>query len=370
MSLEGNLRARMGDYTTGLELVRAALALALENNLEWSGAEAYQRLADSLEQSGDYPAARQTYLDAADFCHTQGAEAVALLCQACMTAVLRQTGEWDRCMEVCREVLSAAASTAHARAAAHGMMGLVHAQRGEAHRARAVLLDAEREARHIELGPVEILSAWGLAMVDDLEGRTDRAIERCRELLDHWAKTEERHYAIPAFRWAASLLAAHRADAELRLCANALAQIVAETGTAESVAALGHALGEVCLVDGSTSQSRHTSINPSSSWSRWSCHTSARTPRCAWARAGRGRRTGRGHRASGRRLSACTQSRRAAADDDCRARVRGHRRAGEQRLGLRAVGLMERGGLTRREVEVLRLVANGHPTARSPTCWC
>jgi DNA-binding CsgD family transcriptional regulator len=31
----------------------------------------------------------------------------------------------------------------------------------------------------------------------------------------------------------------------------------------------------------------------------------------------------------------------------------------ERRLGRRAAGLLERGGLTRREVEVLRLVANG-----------
>ena len=66
-----------------------------------------------------------------------------------------------------------------------------------------------------------------------------------------WTRTDERHYAIPALRWAASLLATRRADEDLRACASALARIVAETGTAEAVAALGHALGEVCLVDGS-----------------------------------------------------------------------------------------------------------------------
>ena len=48
----------------GLDLVRVALSLALENNLAAPAAEIYQRLADSLEHTGDYNAARATYEDA------------------------------------------------------------------------------------------------------------------------------------------------------------------------------------------------------------------------------------------------------------------------------------------------------------------
>ena len=95
LCLEGNVRARTGQYAVGLEQVRAGLALALKHNLSGPAAEGYQRLADALEHSGDYAAARQSYLAAADFCQTQGAEGVAQLCLACMTVVLRQTGEWQ-----------------------------------------------------------------------------------------------------------------------------------------------------------------------------------------------------------------------------------------------------------------------------------
>ncbi|HLZ31764.1 MAG TPA: AAA family ATPase [Chloroflexota bacterium] len=360
LGLEGNVRARMGQYQVGLEQVRTGLAMALERNLSGPAAEIYQRLADSLEHSGDYAAARQSYLAAADFCQARGAEAVAQLCLACMTVVLRQTGEWERCAQVCRDVLGSGAATAHAHAVALGMLGLVFAQRGEVPRARPLLFDAEREARKIELVAMELLSAWGLAMVDDLDGRVESAANRCRGLLELWARTDERHYAVPALRWAASLLAACRADEDLRACANALARIVAETGTAEAVAALGHALGEVCRVDGNLEQSRDHFLQALKQLD------SLDLP---YERAHSTLRAGLAQVAAGDRSAGIEQL----ADAYRRARNLGARplaaaaarelqhlgESVERRLGRRAGGLLERGGLTRREVEVLRLVASG-----------
>jgi tetratricopeptide (TPR) repeat protein len=207
ISLEGNVRARMGQHEVGLERVRSALALALEHNLSTSAAEAYQRLADSLEHAGEYAAARQTYLDAADFCQAQGVDATAQICLACLTAVLRQTGEWAHCAEICRTVLSGESIPQHARAAASGILGLVHAHRGEAQRARPLLQEGQRIAHHIGLGPMQLLSAWGLMLVDDLEGSTESAFERGRQLLELWSQTDERHYIVPALRWMASFFA-------------------------------------------------------------------------------------------------------------------------------------------------------------------
>jgi tetratricopeptide (TPR) repeat protein len=235
--------------------VRAGLARALEHNLSGPAAEVYHRLADALEHAGDYAAARESYMAAADFCQAQGADAVAQLCLACMTVVLRQTGEWESCVQVCREVLASSAATAHARTAALGMLGNGPrpARRGAA--GTSASPGGQRCARQIELVATQLLSAWGMAMVDDTDGRVESAVDRCRALLELWTRTDERHYAVPALRWAASLLATRRAGEDLRACANALARIVAETGTAESVAALGHALGEICLVDSSFDQS-------------------------------------------------------------------------------------------------------------------
>jgi tetratricopeptide (TPR) repeat protein len=58
---EGNARARMGQGQQGVELVRAGLAMALENGLAGPAAEIYQRLADALEHAGDYAGASATY---------------------------------------------------------------------------------------------------------------------------------------------------------------------------------------------------------------------------------------------------------------------------------------------------------------------
>jgi tetratricopeptide (TPR) repeat protein len=205
MGLQGNLQARMGQQQPGLERVRAGLALALDHNLSAPAAEVYQRLADTLEHTGDYVAARQTYVTATDFCQTNGAPAMAQLCMACMTVVLRQTGEWQQAGEVCRTVLASEAASTHARSAALCVLGSIYAHQGHAGRARPLLLESVRLARRIELVSAEVLAGWGLAIVDDLDGEAEQAAERCRELFARWSQTEERcagppHCSRPAER--------------------------------------------------------------------------------------------------------------------------------------------------------------------------
>lgn len=107
----------------GLALVQRGLALALAHNLASAAAEIYQRLADALEHAGDDAGARETYLTAFDFCQANAIPATAQLCVACLTVVLRQTGEWERAQTLCREVLASQHSSAHARAVASGSLG-------------------------------------------------------------------------------------------------------------------------------------------------------------------------------------------------------------------------------------------------------
>src|SRR5205814_1593899 len=83
------VRARAGDGDAGLRIVRAALSDALTHGDHGSAAEAYQRLADSLEHAGDYRAARASYSEAAEFCELNGAGTLGEVCLACLTMVLR-----------------------------------------------------------------------------------------------------------------------------------------------------------------------------------------------------------------------------------------------------------------------------------------
>jgi ATP/maltotriose-dependent transcriptional regulator MalT len=250
VALEGNVRARMGDGRVGLELVRAALATALDRNLTAAAAEIFHRLADSLEHGGEYSAARATYDDAFAFCVAGGAEATAQLCLGCLAAVLRQTGDWQRSVRVCDDVLGSPAATLHARAAAASTLGSICAVRGEAQRARALLLEALSIARRIELTSAGVLAEWGLALLDHFQDAEQRAIERSHGILERWQQTEERHYTIAPLRWATSLLAECGDAPGARACAAALAQIAADTGQPEALSALAHALGEIALIDG------------------------------------------------------------------------------------------------------------------------
>ncbi|HET9223168.1 MAG TPA: AAA family ATPase, partial [Roseiflexaceae bacterium] len=168
--LQGNIYARMGQVEEGLAQVRAALALALEHNLAGAAAEIYQRLADALEHSGDYIGAKDTYTTAFAFCQANTIPATAQLCAACLTVVLRQIGEWERAMTLCREVLASEDSTVHARAVAGGMLGSLYALRGQPRLAQPLLLEAATLAQKIELAAVEMLAAWGLALVAELNG--------------------------------------------------------------------------------------------------------------------------------------------------------------------------------------------------------
>lgn len=254
LGLRGNVYARMGQVPQGLALVQQGLALALAHNHAGAAAEIYQRLADSLEHAGDYVGARETYQTAFDFCQSNAIPASAQLCVACLTAVLRQTGEWERAMTLCREILASQHSSAHARAVASCMLGSIYAHRGQTHRAQPLLLAAAALARQIELAAVELLAAWGLALLHELNGAPDMAAEQCRFMLSRWEQIEDCHYAVPALRWAVSFFGATNADADARACANALARIASTTGQAEALSALAHALGEIALLDNNPGQ--------------------------------------------------------------------------------------------------------------------
>ena len=129
---EGNVRTRMGQGQE-VELVRAGLAMALEQGLAGAAAEIYHRLAD-FEHTGDYRAATEAYDEAAKFCAANALEPTAQLCRACLTAVLRQTGDWDRAVALCRQVIDSADATLHARAVATGNFGSILGLRGQTRR--------------------------------------------------------------------------------------------------------------------------------------------------------------------------------------------------------------------------------------------
>jgi DNA-binding NarL/FixJ family response regulator len=359
LGLEGNVRARMGQGSAAVQLVRAGLALALEHNLSGAAAEIYQRLADSLEHVGDYRGAQDTYDEALGYCAANALEPTAQLCLARLTVVLRQAGDWDHAAGLCRDVLDSPAATLHARGAASGTLGLILALRGQRGPARPLLLESATVSRRIDLVAMQLLSGWGLAVLEQARSPA-AAAERCRAILERWSETEERHYAIAPLRWAATAFAEAQDGDAVRACAAALTQIAADSGLDEAMSALAHALGEAALLDGepaeAAAQFERAAALLADVGAPFERADSQR--RAAAALAACGRRSEAvdhivaAHRAA-RRLGARPLAARLA--DDLAAlgeRV-------DRRLGRLAAAQLEHGGLTRRELEVVRLVAVG-----------
>jgi predicted ATPase/DNA-binding CsgD family transcriptional regulator len=360
IGLEGNVLARMGRADEGLPLVRRGLKLALDGGFTSAAAELFQRLADSLEHAGRYDPARSAYLEGADYCRTRAIEPTAQLCLACMSVVLWQTGQWSQAEQTSREVIASTDATHHAHAVAEGILGIVAALRGSPVRARPHLEASLQMARRIELAAMELISSWGLAVCDRLDGDEAGALDRCRRLLARWERTEERHYVVPALRWAATVFAEQNDAAGVRACADALGRIAAQTAQPEAIAALATTLGEAASLEG---EADAAAAHFASALEAISIRD------LPLERAEIGRRAGValvqvGRRAEGvaalvtaartaRRLGANPLGVRIAAD------LAALGEPVERRLGSREAHRLADRGLTRRELEVIRHVAHG-----------
>jgi DNA-binding NarL/FixJ family response regulator len=357
---EGNCRARMGEGHAAVQLVRDGLAMALEHQLAGPAAEIYQRLADAIEHTGDYAAAKETYDQAFDFCAANALEPSAQLCLACLTAVLRQSGDWDRAVALCRQVIASPEANLHARTVATGMLGSILGLRGQARRARPLLLESLTLARRIELAAMEMLATWGLAIVDQAEGATEAAARHCWSIVERWQRSEDVHYAIPALRWATSFFAESGDGPGTRACAAALARIAADAGQDEAMSALSHALGETALLDGSAEAAASQFVR---------ALVLLQGVDAPFDRAESDRRAAVALAATGRRqeavehLVAAHRTARRLGARPLVERISGSLTAlgerADRRLGRRAAAQLASGSLTRREVEVVRLVAMG-----------
>jgi len=360
--LRGNVLSRLGRSGEGIAAVRAALDAALGQELPETAAELQQRLADSIEHSGDYRAAARAYRAAFQYCDAHGADATGQLCRACVTAVLFTSGQWDRAAAVCEEVLGSRPLAAHVQAVATGMLGLVHALRGAHRLARPLLTEASLIATRIELTAVELLAGWGLCLLDEAADAPGEAADRAQRLLARRARTQERHYSVQVLQWAATFFTERGLATEARDCAAALAETAEATAQPESIAALAHARGETLLADEPATALREL-----------------RTAATLFGQAGvpfgaaqAQRRAAVAAMAAGDRTAACELLGAAyqAADRLGARRLRGDCTAALRELGVRpgrprsrtatALGPAGRGGLSGREFDVMLLVARGN----------
>jgi DNA-binding NarL/FixJ family response regulator len=250
LGLEGVARAKRGEHDVGLDTVQAGLQLALANDLTAVAGDVYQRLGTVHEIAADYRGAQHALDTAIALCQTAGARAGEQGCVACLAYVLRELGDWERSVALCRELGAEEDVGPGTLVVTDGILGAIRVFRGELRPARRLLESSNTLAAQLNVVSMHVDSAAALGCLAALEGDTEAAAERCREVLERWEASQDRHYAVWPLRWAAAWLARAGQQREAAACAEALAQIASETNHPDVLAALGQALGELALVHG------------------------------------------------------------------------------------------------------------------------
>jgi DNA-binding NarL/FixJ family response regulator/tetratricopeptide (TPR) repeat protein len=347
---------REGRRDEALELLRTALAVAVDGNHVEAAVSAYWALGATANDWADYATAEAAFEDALVYCRANQLSDDEQLCVGCLIVVLGHAGEWTRAEQLAGALLERRSLHAWNRAHAELTLGLIAVARGSVKRGRRLLTRAHALTREFGMVPSVHECEFGLALADELD---DVASPRWDALVtarpDHMSASRARGLRL------ASTFAARRGDRRLvYACADATTDWAARFAGADTVAALAHALGEVALVEGNAVSAADQLAQALERLAEFeapfeSALTQARAGVALLAAGerelGSERLTGAYH--TFRKLGARPFANRTAADLDA---------AGERvdaRLGRRAARDLRQGGLTRRELEILRLVAVG-----------
>ena len=355
LGLQGLAQAKGGDYEQGLAIVREGLAQALEHDLIEVSADLHQRLSMVLYEAGDYSAASEMLDRALELCPTD-AEGTQVACVTCLVYVLRERGQWAEALRLGRDLIDSGTAVW----VAEGLVGSIHGLQGRLTSARRLLTSSLATASRLGHFNTTVDATAALARVAAAEAEHDAAAEACRLLLARWKTSEDHHYAIKGLRFGAMFSARRGALQEAHHHAEALTQIASETGHPDAIAALAHAIGELTLANG----------DPDSAAGQLgravAVHRDLDLP---FARAEIELRAGVALAAAGEREPALDMlgnayrtarklgARPLAAEATHEMAALGESVA--ERLGPRAAAHADGPGLTRRELEVVRLVAVG-----------
>ena len=358
-AMRGEIRAEMGK-PDGVEIAREALGAALSGGYTAVAAEAYYRFAITLDQSAHYEETVDVFQEAAEFCRNEGLEDMGKICFACLAPTLRHVGRWKEATDVCRSVLADPDAPISAQNVASGELGLIHALKGNASSARRLLGPALRFARANNFFHLAVETTWGEAIVAGLDGNHQEATSIVTDLIEDCHRREEWRYSVSAMRWSVTWFGKRGNSRMLSAAASVLSDAAAATGSQEARTALTFALMEGALSQGDADMARTHARQTLDLLERVSAPLEAAEmrARCALALAGAGERDA----ALGLLTNSYRVAKKLGARPFARSIVGLFDELGEPvepHLGRSARAGAERGGLSRRELDVLRHVAAG-----------
>ena len=179
-------------------------------------------------------------------------------------------------------------------------------------------------------------------------------------MLERWRRSEDHHYAVWGLRWAASHFARTGALRDARGCAESLSEIAASAGYPDALAALADALAAIALAEGDADAAvqqltralaLHDELEIPFERAQILLHAGTALGQAGERESGL-ERLAEAHRIALRLGAPPLAARVAAAVTAAGAPL-------EDWLGSRAAARHQHAGLSRRELEVMRLVADG-----------
>nr|MDQ3572011.1 AAA family ATPase [Actinomycetota bacterium] len=255
LGLEGQVLAKAGRAEQALTVAREGLSLALAAEQVAAAAECYDRVGMVFSETAEYADALDAFAEATGFCSTHGETARQQGCLACVAWLTQKTGEWDRSIEVSRELLDDPEAPRNAHLAARWQLGTIEVLRGNTKRGRRLLERANADAERTASLDALVETTCALARADEDEGAREGALagaQRVIELSRGEGNSEGAPTSsiAPCLRWVSTLFATAEDRARVAACAEVLARAVDPSSHREALAALSHALGELALLDG------------------------------------------------------------------------------------------------------------------------
>lgn len=248
--LRGLACGMFGRTKEGRGFVEEALDLALRGNLPALAAEAYRLLGTVAEYASCYRDEQTAFAKAIAYCRRHDASVTAGLCLGCLSYSFFRSGQWKKSEATARRVTADADVHPVSRCVAEGVLGLLHAHRGETRPALKLLERSLEAGRRNGLVVMDFFSLLGLAVAAEADGRDEDAAQRYRALLDLWRSTEDRHDALPGLSCGASFFAERNCRDEVVAFAEALTAIAARTANPEARGAALSAEAELYLLEG------------------------------------------------------------------------------------------------------------------------
>lgn len=243
-------KAMTGNSELAFKWVDDALNEAIEHELPEQVSYVYRRMANVNEYSGNFQAYLELELKALGRCQASGDDGMQQSCFSCLSYAFFRCGQWKRSQEMLQLVLEELKLEGELKMIAVGTRAVINAFRGERKLAEKNRKLFDELVRLHGGAYMQFHVFWGMGVLACLNGENDVANRELSNLLDHWYVTEDRHDAVPGLLSACSFYVETNQTALLAKCTDIINTILADSNNAENRSARDAVLAEGAWVKG------------------------------------------------------------------------------------------------------------------------